>query len=213
MLNMNIEKQIAQHLLNVKAVTLSPNQPYTWASGIKSPIYCDNRVTLSYPNVRKEIAHALVELIRTEYPEVEVIAGTATAGIPQACWVADIMNLPMVYIRSKAKDHGKGNQIEGVIHPGQKMVVIEDLISTGGSVIDACIAAQNEGAHVLGVAAIFTYELAKGIDNFKQNNIKLVCLSNYTTLVNVAKETGYISEDDIQTLKQWRKNPSEWLVL
>lgn len=213
MLNMNIEKQIAQHLLNVKAVTLSPNQPYTWASGIKSPIYCDNRVTLSYPNVRKEIAHALVELIRTEYPEVEVIAGTAIAGIPQACWVADIMNLPMVYIRSKAKDHGKGNQIEGVIHPGQKMVVIEDLISTGGSVIDACIAAQNEGAHVLGVAAIFTYELAKGIDNFKQNNIKLVCLSNYTTLVNVAKETGYISEDDIQTLKQWRKNPSEWLVL
>lgn len=211
MLNMNIEKQIAQHLLNVKAVTLSPNQPYTWASGIKSPIYCDNRVTLSYPNVRKEIAHALVELIRTEYPDVEVIAGTATAGIPQACWVADIMNLPMVYIRSKAKDHGKGNQIEGVIHPGQKMVVIEDLISTGGSVIDACIAAQNEGAHVLGVAAIFTYELAKGIDNFKQNNIKLVCLSNYTTLVNVAKETGYISEDDIQTLKQWRKNPSEWL--
>lgn len=213
MLNMNIEKQIAQHLLNVKAVTLSPNQPYTWASGIKSPIYCDNRVTLSYPNVRKEIAHALVELIRTEYPEVEVIAGTATAGIPQACWVADIMNLPMVYIRSKAKDHGKGNLIEGVIHPGQKMVVIEDLISTGGSVIDASIAAQNEGAHVLGVAAIFTYELAKGIDNFKQNNIKLVCLSNYTTLVNVAKETGYISEDDIQTLKQWRKNPSEWLVL
>lgn len=213
MLNMNIEKQIAQHLLNVKAVTLSPNQPYTWASGIKSPIYCDNRVTLSYPNVRKEIAHALVELIRTEFPGVEVIAGTATAGIPQACWVADIMNLPMVYIRSKAKDHGKGNQIEGVIHPGQKMVVIEDLISTGGSVIDACIAAQNEGAHVLGVAAIFTYELAKGLDNFKQNNIKLVCLSNYTTLVNVAKETGYISEDDIQTLKQWRKNPSEWLVL
>ena len=213
MLNMNIEKQIAQHLLNVKAVTLSPNQPYTWASGIKSPIYCDNRVTLSYPEVRKDIAHALVELIRKEYPDVEVIAGTATAGIPQACWVADIMNLPMVYIRSKAKDHGKGNQIEGVIHPGQKMVVIEDLISTGGSVIDACIAAQNEGAHVLGVAAIFTYELAKGIDNFRQNNLKLVCLSNYTTLVNVAKDTGYISEDDIETLKKWRKNPSEWLVL
>lgn len=213
MLNMNIEKQIAQHLLNVKAVTLSPNQPYTWASGIKSPIYCDNRVTLSYPEVRKDIAHALVELIRKEYPDVEVIAGTATAGIPQACWVADIMNLPMVYIRSKAKDHGKGNQIEGVIHPGLKMVVIEDLISTGGSVIDACIAAQNEGAHVLGVAAIFTYELAKGIDNFRQNNLKLVCLSNYTTLVNVAKDTGYISEDDIETLKKWRKNPSEWLVL
>jgi len=213
MLNMNIEKQIAQHLLNVKAVTLSPNKPYTWASGIKSPIYCDNRITLSYPDVRKDIANALVEVILKEYPDVEVIAGTATAGIPQACWVADIMNLPMVYIRSKAKDHGKGNQIEGVIHPGQKMVVIEDLISTGGSVIDACLAAQNEGAHLLGVAAIFTYELAKGIDNFNQNNIKLVCLSNYTTLVNVAKETGYISNDDIETLKKWRKNPSEWLVL
>lgn len=210
---MNTEIKIAQHLLNVKAVTLSPNQPYTWASGIKSPIYCDNRVTLSYPEVRKDIAHALVEIIRKEYPDVEVIAGTATAGIPQACWVADSMNLPMVYIRSKAKDHGKGNQIEGVIHPGQKMVVIEDLISTGGSVIDACLAAKNEGANVLGVAAIFTYELAKGIDNFNQNNIKLVCLSNYTTLVNVAKETGYISEDDIDTLKKWRKNPSEWIVL
>ena len=210
---MNTEIKIAQHLLNVKAVTLSPNQPYTWASGIKSPIYCDNRVTLSYPEVRKDIAHALVEIIRKEYPDVEVIAGTATAGIPQACWVADSMNLPMVYIRSKAKDHGKGNQIEGVIHPGQKMVVIEDLISTGGSVIDACLAAKNEGANVLGVAAIFTYELAKGIDNFNQNNIKLVCLSNYTTLVNVAKETGYINEDDIDTLKKWRKNPSEWIVL
>ena len=210
---MNIEIKIAQHLLNVKAVTLSPNQPYTWASGTKSPIYCDNRVTLSYPEVRKDIAHALVEIIRKEYPDVEVIAGTATAGIPQACWVADIMNLPMVYIRSKAKDHGKRNQIEGVIHPEQKMVVIEDLISTGGSVIDACLAAKNEGANVLGVAAIFTYELAKGIDNFNQNNIKLVCLSNYTTLVNVAKETGYIIEDDIDTLKKWRKNPSEWIVL
>lgn len=210
---MNIEIKIAQHLLNVKAVTLSPNQPYTWASGTKSPIYCDNRVTLSYPEVRKDIAHALVEIIRKEYPDVEVIAGTATAGIPQACWVADIMNLPMVYIRSKAKDHGKRNQIEGVIHPEQKMVVIEDLISTGGSVIDACLAAKNEGANVLGVAAIFTYELAKGIDNFNQNNIKLVCLSNYTTLVNVAKETGYINEDDIDTLKKWRKNPSEWIVL
>lgn len=208
---MNTDIKIAQHLLNVKAVTLSPNQPYTWASGIKSPIYCDNRVTLSYPEVRKDIAHALVEIIRKEYPDVEVIAGTATAGIPQACWVADSMNLPMVYIRSKAKDHGKGNQIEGVIHPGQKMVVIEDLISTGGSVIDACLAAKNEGANVLGVAAIFTYELAKGIDNFNQNNIKLVCLSNYTTLVNVAKETGYINEDDIDTLKKWRKNPSEWI--
>ena len=156
---MNTETRIAKHLLEVKAVTLSVNEPYTWASGLKSPIYCDNRVTLSYPSVRKDIALALVELIRKHYLNVEVIAGTATAGIPQACWVADIMNLPMVYIRSKAKDHGKGNQIEGVIHQNQKMVIIEDLISTGGSVLDACDAAKNEGADVLGVAAIFTYPL------------------------------------------------------
>lgn len=207
---MNIETRIAKHLLDVKAVTLSPNNPYTWASGIKSPIYCDNRITLSYPSVRKDIAHALVELIKKEYPDVEVIAGTATAGIPQACWVADIMNLPMVYIRTKAKDHGKGNQIEGVIHQGQKMVIIEDLISTGGSVLDACEAAKNEGANVLGVAAIFTYQLSKGISNFEERNIRLYTLSNYTTLVKVAKETGYIKPEELDTLNAWRLNPSEW---
>lgn len=207
---MKTETRIAKHLLEVKAVTLSINQPYTWASGIKSPIYCDNRITLSYPEVRKDISLALVELIRKYYPSVEVIAGTATAGIPQACWVADLMNLPMVYIRTKAKDHGKGNQIEGVIHQGQKMVIIEDLISTGGSVLDACVAAKNEGADVLGVAAIFTYELSKGIKNFEDNGIELHTLSNYSTLIKVAQEMGYVKPEELESLNTWRKNPSEW---
>jgi len=207
---MNIEEKIAKHLLNVKAVTLSPDEPYTWASGIKSPIYCDNRITMSYPSVRKDIAHALVEVIRREYPDVEVIAGTATAGIPQACWVADLMDLPMVYIRSKAKDHGKENQIEGRIEPGQKMVIIEDLISTGGSVLDACDAARREGAQVLGVAAIFTYQLPKGLNNFKEKGIRLHTLTNYTKLIEVAIESGTIKQEDLITLSAWKDNPSEW---
>ena len=171
---MNTSQRIAGHLLNVEAVSLRPDAPFTWASGILSPIYCDNRITLSYPEVRRDIAAELAKTIRENYPEVEVIAGTATAGIPQACWVAEIMNLPMVYIRTKAKDHGKENQIEGRITSGQKMVVIEDLISTGGSVLDACEAARREGADVLGVAAIFTYQLPKGIANFEEHRIKLV---------------------------------------
>ena len=154
-----ISKAIAKDLLTIEAVFLRPNEPFTWASGIKSPIYCDNRMTMSYPAVRKAIASGLAAQIKEHFPDVEVIAGTATAGIPHAAWVADILDLPMVYIRSKAKDHGKGNQIEGRITEGQKMVVIEDLISTGGSVLEACEAAAREGANVLGVAAIFTYEL------------------------------------------------------
>jgi len=203
-------KRIARHLLDIQAVTLSPKDPYTWASGIKSPIYCDNRITMSYPHIRKDIAESLVELIKKEYPEVEVIAGTATAGIPQACWVADLMNLPMVYIRSKAKDHGKENQIEGRINKGQKMVIIEDLISTGGSVLDACEAAVREGALVLGVVAIFTYELPKGLLNFQEKNIKLHTLTNYSVLVEEALKTGSILENDLETLKQWKRNPTEW---
>jgi len=203
-------KRIAKLLLEVKAVTLSPDAPYTWASGIKSPIYCDNRITMSYPDVRNEIARDLAELIKKEYPSVEVIAGTATAGIPQACWVADLLNLPMVYIRSKAKDHGKENQIEGRISQGQKMVIIEDLISTGGSVLDACEAAKREGAEVLGVAAIFTYELPKGTANFNERNIRLLTLTNYTSLIDVAQETGYIKMEDVETLQEWKKNPQEW---
>lgn len=163
-----ISKAIAKDLLTIEAVFLRPNEPFTWASGIKSPIYCDNRMTMSYPAVRKAIASGLAAQIKEHFPDVEVIAGTATAGIPHAAWVADILDLPMVYIRSKAKDHGKGNQIEGRITEGQKMVVIEDLISTGGSVLEACEAAAREGANVLGVAAIFTYELPQGLNNFEK---------------------------------------------
>lgn len=210
-MSLSIEQQVAQNLLAIKAVFLSPNEPFTWASGIKSPIYCDNRLTMSFPKVRRLIAKGLAEKIKKQFPEVEVIAGTATAGIPHAAWVAEILDLPMVYIRSKAKDHGKGNQIEGQITPGQKMVVIEDLISTGGSVLEACQAAKREGADVLGVAAIFTYELPKGASNFNTAQLPLVTLTNYTTLIQTALEEGYISEDDLALLTAWKHDPENWL--
>ncbi|OJG74318.1 orotate phosphoribosyltransferase [Enterococcus quebecensis] len=203
-------KKIAKELLEIEAVFLSPNEPFTWASGIKSPIYCDNRITMSYPVVRKDIAKGLAEKIKESYPDVQVIAGTATAGIPHAAWVADILDLPMVYIRSKAKEHGKGNQIEGRIFKGQKMVVIEDLISTGGSVLEAASAAEREGADVLGVAAIFTYELPKGKEKFAEHNMKLVTLTNYSTLLDTALESNYIEESDIDLLKNWKKDPENW---
>lgn len=207
-----IAAEIAKDLLSIEAVSLSPDEPFTWASGIKSPIYCDNRITMSYPKVRRAIAQGLAEEIKKNFPDVEVIAGTATAGIPHAAWVAEILDLPMVYIRSKAKDHGKGNQIEGRIKAGQKMVVIEDLISTGGSVLEAVAAATKEGANVLGVAAIFTYELAKGVNNFKQADTKLVTLTNYSTLIEIALEEKYINEDQLTLLKKWRENPENWLA-
>jgi orotate phosphoribosyltransferase len=207
---MNTAQRIAGHLLKVEAVSLRPDHPFTWASGILSPIYCDNRITLSYPSVRRDIANELAKTILEHYPDVEVIAGTATAGIPQACWVAEIMNLPMVYIRTKAKDHGKENQIEGRITAGQKMVVIEDLISTGGSVLDACEAARREGADVLGVAAIFTYQLPKGIANFEAHGLKLVTLSDYTTLLQVAQDQGYIQKEHLDVLMEWKKDPQNW---
>ena len=210
-MSLSIEQQVAQNLLAIKAVFLSPNEPFTWASGIKSPIYCDNRLTMSFPKVRRLIAKGLAEKIKKEFPEVELIAGTATAGIPHAAWVAEILDLPMVYIRSKAKDHGKGNQIEGQITPGQKMVVIEDLISTGGSVLEACQAAKREGADVLGVAAIFTYELPKGATNFNTAKLPLVTLTNYTTLIQTALEEGYISEADLALLTAWKHDPENWL--
>ena len=203
-------KQIAEKLLEIKAVALSPNEPFTWASGLKSPIYCDNRLTMSFPAVRKEIAQGLADKIKATYPDVEVIAGTATAGIPHAAWVAEIMNLPMVYIRGKAKDHGKKNQIEGQISEGQKMVVIEDLISTGGSVLEACDAAENEGANVLGVAAIFTYELPKGIENFENANRSFITLTNYSELIEVATEKNFIEASDVELLKKWKQDPKNW---
>ncbi|ASV82351.1 orotate phosphoribosyltransferase [Enterococcus hirae] len=206
-----IEKNIAKDLLAIEAVFLSPNEPFTWASGLKSPIYCDNRITMSYPKVRKAIAQGLAEKIKQAFPDVEVIAGTATAGIPHAAWVAEILDLPMVYIRSKAKDHGKGNQIEGRIFEGQKMVVIEDLISTGQSVLEATEAAKREGANVLGVAAIFTYELPAGEENFAKAELPLFTLTNYSVLIETALAEKYIDEAELALLKEWKKNPVDWL--
>ncbi|MGX7035809.1 orotate phosphoribosyltransferase [Enterococcus hirae] len=211
-INLNtIEKNIAKDLLAIEAVFLSPNEPFTWASGLKSPIYCDNRITMSYPKVRKAIAQGLAEKIKQAFPDVEVIAGTATAGIPHAAWVAEILDLPMVYIRSKAKDHGKGNQIEGRIFEGQKMVVIEDLISTGQSVLEATEAAKREGANVLGVAAIFTYELLSGEENFAKAELPLFTLTNYSVLIETALAEKYIDEAELALLKEWKKNPADWL--
>lgn len=207
---MNVEQSIAKDLLEIEAVFLNPSNPFTWASGIKSPIYCDNRITMSYPKVRKEIAKGLARKIKEAFPEVQVIAGTATAGIPHAVWVAEILDLPMVYIRSKAKDHGKGNQIEGRIVEGQKMVVIEDLISTGGSVLEAAEAAKREGAAILGVAAIFTYELPKGKANFEKAEIPLMTLTNYSVLIEAALEDRYIDEQELTLLKEWKKDPENW---
>lgn len=207
---MNVEQSIAKDLLEIEAVFLNPSNPFTWASGIKSPIYCDNRITMSYPKVRKEIAKGLARKIKEAFPEVQVIAGTATAGIPHAAWVAEILDLPMVYIRSKAKDHGKGNQIEGRIVEGQKMVVIEDLISTGGSVLEAAEAAKREGADILGVAAIFTYELPKGKANFEKAEIPLMTLTNYSVLIEAALEDRYIDEQELTLLKEWKKDPENW---
>ncbi|MDT2814686.1 orotate phosphoribosyltransferase [Vagococcus carniphilus] len=203
-------KKIAEQLLEIKAVALNPSQPFTWASGLKSPIYCDNRLTMSYPKVRKEIANGLAQIIKENYSDVEVIAGTATAGIPHAAWVAEVLDLPMVYIRGKAKDHGKKNQIEGCISPNQKMVVIEDLISTGGSVLEACVAAEQEGADVLGVAAIFTYGLPKGIENFEKAQVPFTTLTNYNELIEVAVSKEYINDSEVILLNKWKENPKDW---
>lgn len=204
---------IAKHLLEIKAVYLQPNEPFTWSSGIKSPIYCDNRLTLSFPEIRTKIAEGLANLIKENYPEVDVIAGTATAGIPHAAWVSDRLNLPMCYVRSKAKGHGKGNQIEGQILENQKVVVVEDLISTGGSAITAVEALRASGCEVLGIVSIFTYGLAVGEEKLIEANVDSKSLCDYDTLIEVAAKEGYVSDDDINKLKMWRRNPSseEWL--
>ena len=209
---MTLATEIASHLLDIKAVYLQPDNPFTWASGIQSPIYTDNRVTLSYPDTRTLIEDGFVQKIKAEFPDVEVIAGTATAGIPHGAIIADRMNLPFAYIRSKPKDHGAGNQVEGRIFKGQKMVVIEDLISTGGSVLDAVAAAEREGADVLGVVAIFTYELPKATENFINAGVKLVTLSNYSELIKVAKVQGYINADGLTLLKKFKENQENWRV-
>ena len=207
---MTLANDIACDLLKIKAVYLKPEEPFTWASGIKSPIYTDNRVTLAYPETRTLIENGFVEKIRAEFPDVEVIAGTATAGIPHGAIIADKMNLPFAYIRSKPKDHGAGNQIEGRVAPGQKMVVIEDLISTGGSVLDAIAAAKREGADVIGAAAIFTYELPKADKNFADAGVKLVTLSNYTDLIHLAEQEGYINAEGLPLLKKFKDDQENW---
>jgi len=205
-----MSEKIAEQLLEIEAVFLRPNDPFTWSSGLKSPIYCDNRMTLSYPTLRKDIAKGLVDLIKSEFPNVELIAGTATAGIPHAAWVSDLLELPMCYVRSSAKSHGKGNQIEGKISEGQKAVVIEDLISTGGSAIAAAEALRNAGIEVLGIVSIFTYELDKGKQRLEEANIKAVSLTNYSNLIKVALDKGIIEEKDVALLESFRDNPETW---
>ncbi|MGM7635903.1 orotate phosphoribosyltransferase [Bacillus sp. Hm123] len=205
-----LNKQIAEQLLEIKAVFLQPNEPFTWSSGIQSPIYCDNRLTLSYPEVRKTIAKGLVSLIQEHYPEAQLIAGTATAGIPHAAWVSDEMDLPMCYVRSKAKGHGKGNQIEGKAEQGTKVVVVEDLISTGGSAVTAVEALREAGCEVLGIVSIFTYELEAGKEKLAATNVSSHSLSEYSTLIKVAAEKQYVQESDLETLRKWQENPGDW---
>ncbi len=206
----NMKHSIAEKLLGINAVALKPNEPFTWTSGLRSPIYCDNRLTLSYPEVRRAIANGLRQLIVEKFQEAEIIAGTATAGIPHAAWVSELMDLPMCYVRSKPKGHGKGNQIEGKAEQGQKVVVVEDLISTGGSVITAVQALREAGCDVLGAVSIFTYGLDKGKEAFEQEEIAAVSLTDFATLVEAAIEKGYISENDKDSLLTWSKNPAEW---
>lgn len=201
---------IAEKLLEINAVALKPNEPFTWTSGLRSPIYCDNRLTLSYPAVRRIIAVGLKDLILEHFPETEVVAGTATAGIPHAAWVSDLLDLPMVYVRSKAKEHGKGNQIEGKVEKGQKVVVVEDLISTGGSVITAVEALREAGCEVLGAVSIFTYGLEKGKELLDQAGIQTFSLTDFTSLVEKAVQIGYVGEADKNSLQAWSKNPGEW---
>jgi orotate phosphoribosyltransferase len=208
--NTTMKKKLAEMLLEINAVALKPNDPFTWTSGIRSPIYCDNRLTLSYPVIRREIAAGLVKLVEDYFPEAEIIAGTATAGIPHAAWVSEKLDLPMCYVRSKAKEHGKGNQIEGKVMKGQKAVVVEDLISTGGSVITAVQALRGAGCEVLGAISIFNYGLEKGKQMLKNEDIRTESLTNFATLVEVAIEKEYISQNDQGNLLSWSKDPTEW---
>lgn len=203
-------KEIAKDLLKINAVKLSPDKPFTWASGIKSPIYCDNRLTISYPQIRKQIAKGIASQIKEKFPDVEVIGGVATAGIPHAAWVADELELPLIYVRSKPKDHGRGKQIEGILPLDAKTVLIDDLLSTGGSVLKAVEATQNEGANVIGVSAIFSYELPAVYQNFEKAGIQFTTLTNYSELLEAATEENYITVEQQQTLKDWRESPSCW---
>lgn len=204
-----MKELISKDLLSIKAVFLRPEEPFTWASGIKSPIYCDNRLTLTAPAVRDDVENGLVEVIKREYPECEALFGTSTAGIAHAAICGHIMGLPMGYVRSGAKDHGRGNQIEGRLEKGQKVVVVEDLISTGGSVIEVVNVLREAGAEVLGIASIFTYGMKKGLDRLAEANVKNVSLTDFDAVVDTAAREGYIKSDDRERLIKFRNNPSD----
>ncbi len=206
----NIPKSIAEKLIQIKAIKLQPTNPFTWASGWKSPIYCDNRLTLSYPEIRTDVRDAFVETIRKHYPDVEVIAGVATGAIAQGVLVAEAMGLPFVYVRSSAKGHGLENQIEGHLPEGKKVVVLEDLVSTGGSSLKAVESLRKAKADVLGMVAIFTYDFPVAQDNFNKANCSLTTLSDYHALIDYAVSVNYIDASHIDTLKRWRENPAEW---
>ena len=205
---MTLERKLAKDLLAIQAVALRPNDYFTWTSGIKSPIYCDNRITMSYPSIRREIAAGMVEVIKEKYQAVEVIAGTATAGIPHAAWVSELLDLPMIYVRDSAKKHGKTNQIEGRVLEGQKVVIIEDLISTGLSSLKVAKALREAGAEVLGVVAIFSYELTKAHEAFSQAGVEYITLTNYLVLVKEAVDSEYIHQEDVEKLLEWRNQLS-----
>ncbi len=206
---MELKKVIAKDLLKIKAVFFRPEEPFIWASGIKSPVYCDNRLTLTAPEVRSDVENGLAELIRTNYPEAEVLMGTSTAGIAHAAITGHIMGLPMGYVRSGAKDHGRQNQIEGRLEKGQKVVVVEDLISTGGSVLEVVNVLREAGAEVLGIVSIFTYGMKKGLDRLKEANVKNVSLTDFDCIAEVAAEEGYIKPEDIARLIAFRNDPSD----
>lgn len=204
-----LKEQIAKDLLSIKAVFFRPDEPFTWASGIKSPVYCDNRLTLTSPVVRTHVEEGLAELIRSCYPDTEVLMGTSTAGIAHAAITGHILGLPMGYVRSGAKDHGRQNQIEGRLDKGQKVVVVEDLISTGGSVLEVVQVLREAGAQVLGIVSIFTYGMKKGLERLAEADVRNVSLTDFDTIARVAGETGYIKEKDVQRLIKFRNNPSD----
>lgn len=208
---MNMKQKVAETLLEIGAVSLNPNNPFVWTSGIKSPIYCDNRLILGYPEIRKEIAKGLCSLITEHFPDVEIIAGTATAGIPHAAWVSELLHVPMCYVRSSTKGHGKKNQIEGPIKSGKKVVVIEDLISTGKSSILAANVLKEAGCQVLGIVSIFTYELSEATNLCQEAEVPYYSLSNFSTLIATAVDKGYLTKDDMSSVLKWRENPKQWL--
>lgn len=203
-------EELASQLLEINAVILRPNKPFTWSSGWNSPIYCDNRLTLRYPEIRKRISSAFTDFIEKQYPDVEVITGTATAGIPHAAWVAGSLNKPLAYVRSRAKSYGLGNQIEGGVDKGQSTLVIEDLISTGGSVMSVVDALRFVGADVRGVLTIFTYGFDKANSRFEEAGLPVNALTDYSTLIKVAVDKGYIQSESLATLNSWRKSPESW---